>query len=79
MFVIDEVHCISEWGSDFRPDYAKLCEIKSIFPGPRILGMSATIPQEARKDLTSKLQIWGGYFFQSSSNRPNLIYEVNAV
>lgn len=43
-FVIDEAHCISEWGSDFRPDYSKLSQIKSIFPGVRILGMSATIP-----------------------------------
>lgn len=76
MFVIDEAHCISEWGSDFRPDYAKLCDLRTMFPGIRILGMSATIPPEALKDLVSKLQIVGCYYFQSSSNRPNLIYEI---
>lgn len=76
LFVIDEAHCISEWGSDFRPDYARLGEIRSLFPGTRMLGMSATIPPEALKDLIAKLQITGCYYFQSSSNRPNLIYEV---
>jgi superfamily II DNA helicase RecQ len=76
LIVIDEAHCISEWGSDFRPDYSRLGEIKSLFPGTRLLGMSATIPPEALKDLIAKLKITGCYYFQSSSNRPNLIYEV---
>lgn len=44
LFVIDEAHCISEWGSDFRPDYARLGELRSMFPNTKILGMSATIP-----------------------------------
>ena len=48
MMVIDEAHCISEWGSDFRPDYSKLCELRMMFPSIRLLGMSATIPPEAR-------------------------------
>lgn len=44
MIVIDEAHCISEWGSDFRPDYARLSELRTTFPDVRILAMSATIP-----------------------------------
>jgi superfamily II DNA helicase RecQ len=74
LIVIDEAHCISEWGSDFRPDYARLGELRVMFPGVRLLGMSATIPPEARNDLVLKLQIPGSYYFQASSNRHNLIY-----
>ena len=44
MIVIDEAHCIREWGSDFRPDYARLSELRTTFPDVRILAMSATIP-----------------------------------
>lgn len=44
LIVIDEAHCISEWGSDFRPDYGKLCDVRSMFEGVRVLGMSATMP-----------------------------------
>ena len=76
MMVIDEVHCISEWGSDFRPDYSKICNITKMFEGIRVLGMSATIPPEARDDLTYRLKIPLCYYFQASSNRPNLKYEV---
>lgn len=42
--VIDEAHCVSEWGSDFRPDYSRLCDIRQMFGNLRILGMSATMP-----------------------------------
>ena len=76
LIVIDEAHCISEWGSDFRPDYASLCDLRKMFPDVRLLAMSATIPPEAREDLRVKLRIPGCYYFQASSNRPNLIYEV---
>ena len=79
LMVIDEAHCISEWGSDFRPDYARLCELRSMFPGVKLLGMSATIPPEAREDLVKSLKIPGSYYFQSSSNRSNLIYEVKNI
>ena len=44
LIAVDEAHCISQWGNDFRPDYLKLCNLKSWFPGVKILAMSATIP-----------------------------------
>lgn len=43
-FVIDQAHCVSEWGSDFRPHYLELTKLRAIFPGVNILAMSATIP-----------------------------------
>lgn len=79
LLVIDEAHCISEWGSDFRPDYSKLSELRGMFPHIRLLGMSATIPPQARLDLVEKLKIYSCYYFQSSSNRTNLIYEVEST
>ena len=74
LMVIDEARCVSEWGSDFRPDYSRLCDLNSMFRGINMLAMSATIPPEARQDLVIKLKIPGCYYFQTGSNRHNLIY-----
>lgn len=78
-FVIDEAHCVSEWGSDFRPHYAMLSQLRQRFPRVKILAMTATAPPDIRSDLVKQLSIMNCRVFQASFNRPNLIYSVRKV
>ena len=76
-FVIDEVHCVSAWGQDFRPDYLKLSVLHSHYPGVPILGLTATATQRVRDDVVARLGIEDDVtIFQSSFNRKNLSYEI---
>ena len=76
-FVIDEVHCVSHWGQDFRKDYLHLDILKRRFPTVPILGLTATATQKVKDDMAKRLGIQKQvYYFQSSFNRPNLSYEI---
>ena len=76
-FVIDEVHCVSHWGQDFRKDYLHLNLLKQRYPTVPILGLTATATQKVKDDMAKRLGIKNTvYYFQSSFNRPNLIYEI---
>lgn len=75
-FVIDEAHCVSQWGHDFRPDYKKLQIIRKIFPGIPIMALTATATPAVKSDIKSILQIDECLTFQNSFNRKNLKYEV---
>lgn len=75
-FAIDEVHCCSQWGHDFRPDYKFLGILKSMFPGIPILGLTATAPAKIIVDVQKMLDISGCLVLRASFNRPNLFYEV---
>ena len=76
-FVIDEAHCISQWGKDFRTDYLGLKMIKKRFKATPILALTAVATEEVRKEIKSSLRLPGEtVFFLSSFNRPNLHYEV---
>ena len=77
-FVIDEAHCISQWGHDFRPDYVKMCEFFQAFRSPRvpILALTATATPKTIIDIRRLLRIQNAKMFISSFVRPNLIYEV---
>lgn len=75
-FAIDEVHCCSQWGHDFRPDYQFLTTLKSLFPGVPILGLTATAPAKIIVDVQKMLDISGCLVLRASFNRPNLYYEV---
>ncbi|XP_043289235.1 ATP-dependent DNA helicase Q1-like [Venturia canescens] len=75
-FAIDEVHCCSQWGHDFRPDYKFLGILKSMFPGVPILGLTATAPAKIIVDVQKMLDIQGCLVLRASFNRPNLYYEV---
>lgn len=73
---IDEVHCCSQWGHDFRPDYKYLGVLKNMFRGVPLLGLTATATTKILLDVQKILQIQGCLVLKSSFNRPNLFYEV---
>ncbi len=74
---IDEAHCISEWGHDFRPEYRKIRDvIDSIDPKIKIIALTATATPKVQDDIIKNLKISDSKLFKSSFNRPNLYYEV---
>ena len=74
--VIDEAHCVSQWGRDFRPDYLELKKIKQYFPQVSILALTATAPKRVRDDVILQLSMENTLYFQLSYNRPNLYLEI---
>jgi len=75
LFAVDEAHCISEWGHDFRPDYRNLL-LRQYFPNIPIIALTATANVRVREDIVSHLGLQDGRVFKSSFNRPNLTYRV---
>ncbi|GLV40738.1 Bloom syndrome helicase [Carabus blaptoides fortunei] len=73
---IDEVHCCSQWGHDFRPDYKFLGILKNIFPNTALMGLTATATENIICDAQHMLDIEGCLVLRASYNRPNLYYEV---
>jgi RecQ family ATP-dependent DNA helicase len=76
LFAIDEAHCISEWGHDFRPDYRNLDLLRVYFPNIPVIALTATANARVRDDIVQHLKLGSGKIFQSSFNRPNLTYRV---
>ena len=75
-FAIDEAHCISEWGHDFRPDYLSLAHIATHFPKAGIAAFTATATQQVQDDIVRKLGLRKPYLVRASFDRPNLFYQV---
>ena len=76
-FVIDEAHCVSQWGHEFRKDYLELSQIRKFFPGIPLLALTATATENVRIDIIKQLNMdKKTLYFQSSFNRPNLFYEI---
>jgi ATP-dependent DNA helicase RecQ len=73
---IDEAHCISEWGHDFRPEYRKLAEVRAAFPGASCMALTATATPRVREDIRRSLNIDARNEYIGSFNRPNLFLEV---
>ena len=73
---IDEAHCISEWGHDFRPEYRNLKHIIKQIDNVPVIGLTATATEKVQKDILKTLGITGAQTFKASFNRPNLFYEV---
>ena len=74
---IDEAHCISEWGHDFRPEYRKIREIIELIDTKlKIVALTATATPKVQDDIVKNLKIHNSKVFKSSFNRPNLFYEV---
>ena len=74
--VIDEAHCVSQWGHDFRPDYKMLGEVRGEFPGVPVMALTATATENVKIDIIHNLGIPNCKVFTQSFNRPNLTYEV---
>ena len=75
-FVIDEAHCISHWGHDFRPEYRRLATLKERFPGASVHGFTATATPRVRTDIVEQLRLKDPAVLVGSSDRPNLVYRV---
>jgi len=76
LLAIDEAHCISEWGHDFRPEYRQLAEVRRKFPSAVCMALTATATPRVRADIMSTLGFSQANEFQSSFNRENLFIEV---
>lgn len=74
--VIDEAHCVSQWGHDFRPDYKSLGEICKEFHGVPLMALTATATENVKVDIIHNLRMEDCEIFTQSFNRPNLYYEV---
>lgn len=72
LFAIDEAHCISAWGHDFRPEYTKLKSLKQVFPDVPIMALTATADRLTRRDMAEQLGIPDAEQYIASFNRPNL-------
>lgn len=76
MITVDESHCISQWGYDFRPAYLKIAEIRDLLPGVPVLALTATATPEVVKDIQARLQFRQENVFRMSFERKNLAYIV---
>ncbi len=79
LIVVDEAHCISQWGYDFRPSYLKIAEIRNFFQDIPILALTATATPEVAKDIQDKLGFKQYNLFKKSFERKNLIYIVRQI
>jgi ATP-dependent DNA helicase RecQ len=76
LFAIDEAHCVSQWGHDFRPEYLQLAELGARFPGVPRLALTATADVQTREEIRRRLGLGAARLFLSSFDRPNIRYAI---
>jgi len=76
LFAIDEAHCVSQWGHDFRPDYLGLAVLRERFPGVPLVALTATATQATRAEISSRLHLAQARQFVASFDRPNIQYRI---
>ena len=76
LLAVDEAHCISQWGHDFRPEYLKIAEVRVFLPGVPVIALTATATAQVVDEIMEKLQMGKGRIFRKSFLRANLAYRV---
>ncbi len=76
LIAVDEAHCISQWGHDFRPDYLKIADLKEAFPKTPLLALTASATLEVKEDMIAQLGLKSPKVFQKSIERANIQYDI---
>jgi ATP-dependent DNA helicase RecQ len=79
LFAVDEAHCVSQWGYDFRPEYMEIAKVAEMFPDVPRMALTATADPQTRADLKDKLGLKDARLFMTSFDRPNISYTVSRL